>query len=239
MPRPALAFALCCLLSCRGAGAPVASAPLGAELPIDHVLVGIDSLERGIALLREATGVTAAIGGVHPGRGTRNALLSLGDGPYLELIAPNPAEPSAEALARARATYAAMSTPTPFSFAVLSRDADADSARLASRGLKAGAIRPGSRVRGDGVTLRWRTFDPTGDARAWMPFAIEWGAGTPHPSRESPGGCRLVELRVHTPSADSARALLARAGIGIAVEAAAAERMTLTLDCPAGRVRLP
>ena len=55
---------------------------------LDHVIIGCNDLDAGIRFVQERTGVRAVPGGVHPDRGTSNALLSLGDRQYLEIMAP-------------------------------------------------------------------------------------------------------------------------------------------------------
>ena len=110
-------------------------------LPLDHVIVGIDSLDHGIDRLGELAGVRAQMGGAHPGRGTRNALLGLGDGRYLEVIAPNPADAS-PALRPGpfdeRVDFTRFRSLTPIGWVVRVRDADSERERLIECGLTPG-----------------------------------------------------------------------------------------------------
>src|SRR4051812_46489247 len=55
----------------------------------DHLVVAIRSLPESMAEFERTTGVKPVVGGTHPGRGTENALVSLGGGKYLEIADAN------------------------------------------------------------------------------------------------------------------------------------------------------
>lgn len=162
------------LQSSQEAPEPTTAAPSLAD-DVDHVVVAIDSLEGGIEMLQQLTGVKPVYGGAHPGRGTHNALLSLGPGVYLELIAPNPADSVRTPRTTSMAAY---KLPHPIGWAVRSHDADSLRASLMERGLDGGNVAPGSRERPDGSTLRWRTLTPWGQLNSSiLPFYIQWAPG--------------------------------------------------------------
>jgi hypothetical protein len=168
---------------------------------LDHILLGSADLDAGVAFVEERTGVRAAFGGVHPGAGTRNALLSLGRSRYLEIIAPDPQQPDS---ADAR-DLKSLGKPVLVGWAAHPGDIDQFAARLKEKGIAANGPNPGSRKRPDGRVLHWKTLALKDDAGGLLPFFIEWGADSLHPSADAPQGCSLTLFEAVTPNPDALR----------------------------------
>jgi Glyoxalase-like domain len=187
----------------------------------------------GLAHIAALTGIQAAAGGQHPGLGTHNALLSLGERTYLEIIAPDPSQP--------RPTG-----PLPFGLDELSAPAlrgwavapaDLEGAVRASRaaGFDYGPIVAGRRRTADGHELTWRaTTYPRSPAVAVEPFLIDW-AGGPHPADAAPGGLTLEELRLSSPDPERLRERLRVLGLDLPVEGPDRPGLCAVLSGPRGR----
>ena len=202
---------------------------------VDHVIVGTNNLEAGMASLERLTGVQPVVGGEHPGKGTRNALMSLGDGTYLELLAPNPREPVASDDVRALHALTAL---RPIGWAVGTKDIEATRTTLGSQGFSMSSPDPGSRRRPDGSLLEWQTFGFEGFEHPLAPFFIRWQKPELQPSRTSPGGCRFAALKLIDPASDKLAAALLPLRINVTVEKADEQGMELELSCPKGKVML-
>lgn len=124
------------------------------SLPIDHVVVAVADLEAAVARCTDA-GFTVVEGGRHPGRSSRNALIVLEDGSYIELItydAPAPDERWWRVLSQHGDGLV--------DFALLPQDVDAVVAAARARGLTDLESRDGGRARPDGVRIAWRSARP-------------------------------------------------------------------------------
>jgi hypothetical protein len=166
-----------------------------SDVRIDHVIYAVADLDVAAAELREAFGLASVAGGRHPGWGTANRIVPLGD-EYVELVAIADREeaavsdfgrPVTEAVARGRRLVG---------WAVQTEDLHGIARRL---GLE---VTRGSRTRPDGSTLRWQL---AGLARALaggaLPFFIEWDAPPElHPGAAeaehdvSPRGIQWIEI---------------------------------------------
>jgi hypothetical protein len=176
------------------ASAALAAARISRSAPqetapklLDHILVGSPDLDAGIKFIEERTGVRAAFGGVHPGAGTQNALLSLGKNRYLEIIAPDPKQSPTLDVRDLRK----LEEPVLVGWAQHPGDIEAFAQRLKGEGVEVVGPKPGSRKRPDGRILNWKTLGLADDAGGLFPFFIEWGTGTIHPSVDAPQGCSL------------------------------------------------
>ena len=170
---------------------------------LDHLLLGCSDLDRGVAFIKRHTGIQAMFGGVHPGRGTRNALVSL-VGPsveephprrYLEIIAPDPAQSGAPD----RLGLQKLTEPRLVGWAAHPGDLDDFAKRLGTAHLAFDGPSPGSRKRPDGRLLQWKTLNLHDDFGGLLPFFIEWTADTMHPSIDAPSGCQLARFELVTP----------------------------------------
>jgi hypothetical protein len=122
------------------------------------------------------------VGGEHPGRGTRNALVSLGSSLYIEILAPQVNAPDTGMAAELRQR----TDLTPYGWAVFVPDVEAARKRLGDAGFGLSEVFPGSRARPDGALLEWKTFEITKPEVPGLPFFIRWGDGTPIRHRTRP-----------------------------------------------------
>ena len=211
-----------CFLALSG-GAVLAPSFLWAteEFPalFDHILLGGSDLDACMAYVEGRTGVRAALGGVHPGRGTRNALLSLGERHYLELIAPDPKQNSVDSFAAKQWNLLKeIKTPRLIGWAAHPGDLEVFARKLRESGMAFGAPRPGSRRRPDSRVLNWKTLSLRDDHDGILPFFIEWGAGSLHPSADAPAGCRLERFTVAGPDPPALSKIFQRLGIEAPIE---------------------
>ena len=168
---------------------------------LDHILLGCSDLDHGIAFVEQRLGVKAMFGGVHLGRGTQNALLSLGQRHYLEIIAPDPAQPASKSARRSQLEK--LTEPRLVEWAAHPGDLSSFAKRLQQAGLAFEGPTPGSRKRPDGRLLQWQTLTLNDDASGLLPFFIEWSANSPHPSTDAPAGCHLIRFELAIPEPDN------------------------------------
>jgi hypothetical protein len=193
---------------------------------LDHVVMAASDLAAAARRLA-AFGLASIEGGRHPGWGTANRIVPLGDA-YLELVAVVDEAEAAKSSFGGWVAGARRGLARPLGWAVRTRELDVVARRL---GLTTTA---GSRAGGAGRLLRWRLAGiEQAAAEPSLPFFIEWGKGTPLPGRAAAphraGALKIAELRL-TGDADRLAAWLGahRLPITVATGAPAVTSVVLT-----------
>jgi hypothetical protein len=201
---------------------------------LDHILLGCNDLDRGIQLVEEATGVRPAIGGVHPGRGTRNALLSLGERRYLEIIAPDSSQGPVVHFPQ----ILGMTEPRLIGWAVHPPDIAAVAKQLRENQVAFTGPDDGSRKRPDGRVLNWKTINLADDRHGLLPFFIEWSADSVHPSKDAPAKCTLDYFEILSVDPEELAATLKRIGLDLPVQRSDKARLHALISGAKGDIKL-
>jgi len=206
------------------------------EVPVllDHIILGCNDLDLGMELVEQNTGVRPAVGGVHPGRGTRNALLSLGERRYLEIIAPDPAQQKIAHFPQIRE----MKDPRLIGWAVHPPDIAATALLLRDNQVAFQGPDDGSRKRPDGRVLNWKTINLADDRHGILPFFIEWSADSVHPSNDAPKGCHLDYFTVMAVDPAELSQVFQRIRVDAPVERSDRERLRAHITGPRGELGL-
>jgi len=206
------------------------------EVPslLDHILLGAASLEVGIAFVEHFTGVGAAFGGVHPGRGTWNALLSLGDRRYLEIIAPDPGQSSVDN--PLVSSLRSIQEPRLVGWAAHPGNLTEFAKKLRAAGITIEGPTPGSRKRPDGKLLKWQIVSLAETASGLMPFFIEWSQDSVHPSVDAPKGCALLNFAAESPEPEKFSATLKTLALDLPVKKGEKARLHAVISGPKGNL---
>jgi hypothetical protein len=197
---------------------------------IDHLVYACPDLDEAVAEITRLTGVRPQAGGQHPGLGTHNALLSLGDRTYLEIIAPDPAQPATGQQQPFGLGH--LTAPALRAWAAAPQDLDAAVRQAHAEGFDYGDVVTRHRRTLDDGELSWRmTTYPHDGAVAVIPFLIDWGSAR-HPAQTAPSGLRLTEFRILDPDPEHVIRQLRATGIDLPVEHADTPALRAVLTGP-------
>lgn len=202
---------------------------------VDHLVWYSPDLETGTDYFSGLLGCVATFGGVHPGQGTRNSLLSLGDETYLEILARDPDQKEAGIFGR---ELAAITTPGLYHWAVAGVDLEGVIERARRASFDCSEVIFGSRRRPDGGTLAWRLAglrnNPFG---ALVPFFIDWGT-CEHPALGAPKGGRLAGVELTSPAATRLSYLFGTLGLPFPVRQGPTPELIATVEGSGGSHQL-
>ena len=201
---------------------------------IDHLVYTSPTLNEGMDRIEQLLGVRPVIGGRHLKWGTHNALLSLGDSTYLEVVAPDPELHRPE---RGRWLEGLFQRgPRLATWVLRSENIDALHAKALESGVPLGQIEAGRREKPDGSVLSWRLTDPYAmPFDGAVPFLISWG-DTPHPAGSLPGAGSLRNLSIAHPDPMSVRSQLEPLGVDIEVKKSSQFEIVAEIESVEGRI---
>ena len=205
---------------------------------IDHLVYAVRNLEKAIVQFEQLLGVRPVYGGRHLQQGTKNALVRLGKGVYLELLAPDAENVHIEKPRWMGVDQLTNPKITRWATKAVLKEPYVEALAMYQPALA--QVVKGERVTASGNQLSWKLTlpMPTPEVEV-VPFLIDW-EGTPvHPADALPDmGCRLHSWQVYSPTPNTIQPVFDALHLPFIVKKADDTVLKLTIECPNGLVYL-
>ncbi|GGG28854.1 hypothetical protein GCM10011344_32090 [Dokdonia pacifica] len=205
---------------------------------IDHIVYAVSDLDIASKEFEKKIGVAPVFGGHHTTEGTKNALINLQDGMYLELIAIDHNNKNliqnrwmgVDVLTRNQVTR----------FALKSKDLIKDSRILKKYHPAMGTFKKGSRHTASAQVLQWELLMPLPTPEVELiPFVLDWSKSDTHPHDILPNmGCSLVNIQATHPTPEKILPFLKEIGYNLKIEEKQQISIKITLNTPNGIIHL-
>ena len=160
---------------------------------IDHLVYCVPDLDEAVTRFNDLLGVTPSIGGRHLLKGTKNALINLGNQCYLELLAIDHLNKNITSNRWMGIDY--IKEPKITRWAIQSEDLIADQKILKKYNSEMGSIEEGQRITKDNKTLKWKMTIPLNKpAVELIPFLLSWKNSSHHPTDKLEAKCSLKSI---------------------------------------------
>jgi Glyoxalase-like domain len=203
----------------------------------DHIVYAVPDFDQAIHDLEQKLGIRPVIGGRHLLRGTKNALVNLGNTCYLEILAADPENVTFDGPRWMGIDL--ITLPTITRWAMQTSKIEKDSLIIKMQNQELGTITEGERKTPEGETLRWKmTLPLPAPETDVIPFLIDWSASDFHPTDKLENGCLLQNITLYHPQPQMIETILENVSFNMKVFTAQAPKITIQILGKNGVVEL-
>ena len=204
---------------------------------IDHIVYAVLDLEEAINNFENLTGIRPTFGGYHTSRGTKNAVVNLGNACYLELIAVDEENEAVNAPRWMGVDF--IEKAQMVRFALKSDNLENDSAILQKYNPQMGEIDGGQRKMSNGKMLTWEMILPlAAPAVEVIPFMTDWRKSEVHPTENMAEECTFIGFKFKHPNPEIIMTVLNELGVDMKVEKGEEIEIKAVINSPKGIVEI-
>ncbi|MDF1697614.1 MAG: VOC family protein [Saprospiraceae bacterium] len=200
---------------------------------LDHIVYCVPNLEEGMEYIEALLGAKPTIGGRHLTKGTKNALLNLGNSCYLEILAAD--TENVEFKGQRWMGIDLITKPKITRWSLKSENLIGDSKVLEKYDPRISSISGGKRKTADGNSLSWEMILPASTPEIeLMPFMTDWSSSSTHPTNDLPEMCTLKTIELTHPNPSKIHSFFDQLQTGLTIRKGGFEKICITIQSPNG-----